>query len=354
MSDSKSSALFFDPDIHTDDTIKAFEEFLINFNLRYETSYPDPPKVSLDAAMKRWELTNVDKKPTLEQYDAIVNSWKSKDKVAKFLGMYSSRRLYSDWIAALPSESERKNADWNTFVQTLRAFYKPTENLTLKHYQFRLINQEKTESFIAFCNRVEKEAKHCELKCVSPACTAQNVAIRDQIVIGSSSDQIREEALKESWGLAELRKEGMRLESASKGAAEISGELKLNKIGKYSRKYQKGAVKADQSCQCYSCGYAATKKEVIAHAKQCPAKKSICTNCNKKGHLAKVCRQPAVNEIKEPTMEEQLSEDESVYQVNVFRVKSTQAINLNDFKVELIINNRLDTVLADTGAAVSV
>ena len=354
MSDSKSSALFFDPDIHPDDTIKAFEEFLIDFNLRYEASYPDPPKVALDAAMKRWELTNVDKKPTLEQYDAIVNSWKSKDKVAKFLGMYSSRRLYSDWIAALPSESERKNADWNTFVQALRAFYKPTENLTLKHYQFRLINQEKTESFIAFCNRVEKEAKHCELKCVSPACTAQNVAIRDQIVIGTSSDQIREEALKESWGLAELRKEGMRLESASKGAAEISGELKLNKIGKYSRKYQKGAVKADQSCQCYSCGYAATKKEVIAHAKQCPAKKSICTNCNKKGHLAKVCRQPAVNEIKEPTMEEQLSEDESVYQVNVFRVKSTQAINLNDFKVELIINNRLDTVLADTGAAVSV
>ena len=164
MSESKSSALYFDPDIHPDDTIKAFEEFLIDFNLRYEASYPDPPKVSLDAAMKRWELTNVDKKPTLEQYDTIVNSWKSKDKVAKFLGMYSSRRLYSDWIAALPSESERKNADWNTFVQKLRAFYKPTENLTLKHYQFRLINQEKTESFIAFCNRVEKEAKHCELK----------------------------------------------------------------------------------------------------------------------------------------------------------------------------------------------
>ena len=49
-----------------------------------------------------------------------------------------------------------------------------------------------------------------------------------------------------------------------------------------------------------------------------------------------------------------MSGDDSVYQVYVFRVKSTQAINLNDFKVELIINNRLDTVLADTGAAVSV
>ena len=355
MSESRALGLYFDPDIHPNDTIKAFNEFLVDFELRYDASYPDPPKVSLDAAMKRWELTNVDQKPSLDQYDAIVNSWKSKDKVAKFLGMYSSRRLYSDWIAALPDEAERKSADWDNFVQKLRLFYKPTENLTLKHYQFRLIVQERTETFIAFCNRVEKEAKHCELKCESLNCTAQDIAIRDQIVIGTSSDQIREEALKESWGLLELRKEGMRLESASKGAAEISGEQKLNKVGKYSRKHQKTTPKTDQIISCYLFGYSATKREVVTHVKQCPAKKTVCSNCNKKGHLAKVCRsQPAVNEIKEPALEEQLSEDESVYNVNIFRVKSTQVSSLNDFKVEMIINNSLDTVLADTGAAVSV
>ena len=71
---------------------------------------------------------------------ATVNFYLQRWKVSKLLGMYSSRRLYSDWIAALPDESERKSADWNTFVQKLRAFYKPTENLTLKHYQFRQIN----------------------------------------------------------------------------------------------------------------------------------------------------------------------------------------------------------------------
>ena len=68
----------------------------------------------------------------------------------------------------------------------------------------------------------------------------------------------------------------------------------------------------------------------MAHVKQCPAKKTVCSNCNKKGHFAKVCRsQPAINEIKEPVPEEQLSEDESVYNINIFRVKSTQASSLN-------------------------
>ena len=113
-------------------------EFLIDFELSYEASYSDSQNVSLGAAIKRWELSNVDQKPNLEQYMPLS---RSKDKVSKFLGMYSSRRSYSDWIPALPDESEIKSADWDTFVQKLRAFYKPTENLTLTHCHFRLIRK---------------------------------------------------------------------------------------------------------------------------------------------------------------------------------------------------------------------
>jgi len=42
-----------------------------------------------------------------------------------------------------------------------------------------------------------------------------------------------------SMGFKKLCKEGMRLESTAKGAYEISGDMKINKIGKYSRKNQK-------------------------------------------------------------------------------------------------------------------
>ena len=64
--------------------MKAFKEFTKIFNLRYETQYPDPPKVSFEAAIKRWKVTNTtaeDKnpKPNLEQYDKICLDWKKKD-----------------------------------------------------------------------------------------------------------------------------------------------------------------------------------------------------------------------------------------------------------------------------------
>ena len=104
---------------------------------------------------------------------------------------------------------------------------------------FRALVQEKNETFIAFCNRVGKEAKHCQFTCSSEQCTAEETAIRDQIVIGTINDEIREEALKKSWLLDTLRSEGMRMESASKSASTIAGDTTLNKVGKCSFKNMK-------------------------------------------------------------------------------------------------------------------
>ena len=76
--------LFFDPDLHPDNTLKAFEDFIQDYDLRYDAQYPDPPKVSLDSAIQRWKYRNTttevaDPKPKLDQYDEIVAAWRSKD-----------------------------------------------------------------------------------------------------------------------------------------------------------------------------------------------------------------------------------------------------------------------------------
>ena len=72
MSCSKMD-VYFDPDLHPDDTLKSFVEFVKVFGLRYDASHPDPPKVSLDAALSRWKLSNDNSNPTLAQYDTIVH-----------------------------------------------------------------------------------------------------------------------------------------------------------------------------------------------------------------------------------------------------------------------------------------
>ena len=108
-------------------------------------------------------------------------------------------------------------------IRLLTDYYKPTENTTLKNYRFRSLTQDSGETFAAYCNKVEKEAKHCSFKCHHGDCTAESTAVRDQILYGTTFEKVREEAFIKSWELKHLRKEGMRMDSACKGAAEIAG-----------------------------------------------------------------------------------------------------------------------------------
>ena len=119
----QSHELFFDPQNHPDDPLKSFTEFSKTFLLRYAAQFPDPPKVSLDSALQRWKITHTtdtvtDPKPTIEQYDEVVENWQSEDKVAKFLGMFSSTNFHNDWVAAQPNETLRKKAGWTEMVSS--------------------------------------------------------------------------------------------------------------------------------------------------------------------------------------------------------------------------------------------
>ena len=336
--------------------------------------YPDPPKVSMDAAIARWKITNAtvdnqDPKPTVQQYDTIRDGWRSKDKVNKFLGMFSSQRFQKDWLAAQPTEALRENATWTLFLQYMRAFYKPTEQPTLKNYQFRDVYQGPAESFTAYCSRVALEAGHCSFKCVHADCTAEETATRDQIVIGTRYQNIREEALLKSWNLPTLRTEGMKMESAMKGGTEIGGE-DVNRLGKYSHKNNKIRPPASTTKQkprnnaCYRCGEKYTNFR--QHQSICKGLHNTCSNCSKPGHLPHVCRsKPAVKQVETEVPDVNVEvEDEDTYNINIFVLNSSRRSpkpklrsmmrKKHDFSVQVVINSSLDRVLADTGAKVSV
>ena len=364
-----STLLSFNPDDDPASTLKSFNEFIQLFELCYDSVYPDPPKVSLDAALQQWKIENTsdevpDPKPTMIQYDTVRNQWQSQDKVAKFLGIFSSPRFQADWLISLPNEGNRKVATWDVFVTAIRQYYKPTENLTLKNFHFRELTQNEGEAFSAFCNRVVKEAQHCSFNCQSPDCNASEIAIRDQIVIGTTQSKIKDEALMKSWNLEALRKEGMKIESAGRGGAEISGE-QANKTGRYTyRNIRKSKEKTKFSC--FYCRYV-IHDSINEHRVKCPAKNHTCKGCSKMGHFVSVCRNGKQVGHIDPEKEDEYAtqnEDEEVYNIHIFRVKASNhsvkpklisMINQKkNFKVQVIIDNSLDTVLADTGAHVSV
>ena len=95
---------------------------------------------------------------------------------------------------------------------------------------------------------------------------------------------------------------------------------------------------------------------------------SKCKHCLKVGHFASVCRSSKplrkVEFNEEENNSEKEGEDPGLYNINIFRIKANENApmcellskveNKNDFKCEVIINNKLDTVIADTCAHVNV
>ena len=230
-------------------------------------------------------------------FDRLKEQWKSKDKVAKVLGMFSGPRLYEDWQIALPDENNRDDATWDIFKTTMEGFYKPSENVTLNNYQFRSLSQHDDESFASYCVRVEKESKACTFKCQHLDCTAESIAVRDQIIIGTTSGKIREEALLKSWNLGALRTEGIKLESAYRGEAEISGGA-VNRIRKYSFSNLKNRKTTNTGgISCFNCGELFSGPS-FKHNASCKARSHKCKLCAKIGHLPKCCHSQKSNLMK--------------------------------------------------------
>ena len=379
----ESETIYFNPDNHPSNTWKAFRTFASRFELRYAAQFTEPPPPAMASAIQRWELEHppeagADRKPipTVQQFDTMKENWKSKDKVSKVLGLFSSERVYEDWMIAEPDEQARSNATWIEFKTKMENLYKPTENSTLNNYQFRSVTQNSEETFASFCVRVEKEAKSCTFKCQHLDCSAETTAIRDQIIIGTTDSRIREKALLDSWNLATLRTEGTKMESASRGEAAISGGA-VNKISNYSfsnlknKKYAKSG-----GLTCFNCGEF-FRGPAFKHNETCIAKNHKCKTCGKRGHLPKFCK--LNKELKYSEIEHSDESDDGndvedvktiedirgdIYNINIFKinasdrdefvsqVKSTQ--ENPEFKVEVVINGSLAVVTADTGARVCV
>ena len=130
---TSTSTLYFDPEPHPGNTLRAFDKFIQSFELRYDAQYPDPSKTSLKTTITPWKFANDNKKPTLVNYDNIGDEWRSKDCMTKLLGIFSSKQLFADWKIAKQDDSKRGKVTWQYFVMTMHNHYKPTENLTLKN-----------------------------------------------------------------------------------------------------------------------------------------------------------------------------------------------------------------------------
>ena len=190
----------FDPEEHPGDLYNAFGEYINMYQYEYEATAKSPPAGS----------------------DVEKAAWIQQDKRRQLLGRFASRNLQKDFEDIVVA-AQRSTITFDETVRLLKDRYKPTRNLTFAHYQFHKMTQKSSEAFDVFVNRVKHEASNCEFTC-NDDCTVGNILIRDQIIVGTTDDSIRKEALNNQWNLQDLSNNGRKMEAASYGAQKIKCE----------------------------------------------------------------------------------------------------------------------------------
>ena len=118
----------------------------------------------------------------------------------------------------------------------------------------------------------------------------------------------------------------MKIENTSKGGAEIAGDS-LYKLGKHSYKNIKTTSpnhqvsnKTKKKLDCYFSGQ--TISNLKQHRKKCFGRKSTCSKCKKKGHIADVCR--SIHRLDKHEDGTAFDTEEQTYNVSLFQINSTQ------------------------------
>lgn len=195
--------------------------------------------------------------------------------------------------------------DYDSAMDVLEGvFVQPRSTIFCRHL-LATRRQQIDESVDQYLQVLKKLAKDCEFQAVT-AIQARDEYIRDAFINGISSNHIRQRLLEnKTLDLGTAYDQALTLEMAQKQLASYSQQNSLNASASTARTevtddedqpggYEEHTVAAISGQKCFFCGN--QRHDRI----RCPARNSICKNCLKKEHFARVCRSPtaaAINHV---------------------------------------------------------
>ena len=230
---------------------------------------------------------------------------------------------------------------YKEIVELVASHLQPKPSVIMQRFKFNSRVRGEGESIADFAAALRQLLEYCAF-----GDTLQDV-LRDRLVCGVKDERIQRRLLGEvELTFARAFQIALAVESVNKHAIELQSSVPttvppvINAVGSRPKD------KAKKVIECYRCGG-------NHYASSCRFKGAICSQCGKRGHLAKVCR--GVTHKREDAVEkthrinDEENEEEVLQTLNVLGLPKVQP-----FIVPMEINGaRIDMEL-DTGAAMTV
>ena len=227
------------------------------------------------------------------------------------------------------------------------AYCKPKQNVTIERYRFNTRSQASGETIDQYVTELRLIAKNCKFG------NLENELIRDRIVCGTVSDDVRQRLLRVEDLTLDKALSICRADAESKQSSKYLNESSADKVhmlrkSRSALKTSKGSKQApiEQIKQpCGSCGLRHPRK-------QCPAYGKQCHKCNKLNHFAKYCRSTQATDAIEQN--EDSDSGNSADSLFVGAVTSKTKVIGDECHTSLQVQNLTVHFKVDTGSQVNI
>lgn len=236
-------------------------------------------------------------------------------------------------------------SDCSTYADALqqlqKTYVKPKNEIYARHC-LASRRQQPGETLDVYMQALQQLSKDCNFRNVT-AEESKNEYIRDAFINGITSSQIRERLLENSnLNLDQIFDQARALEMAHVHSCSFNSSLLL-------ASNESNLSASTKVNKCYFCGS-------IFHPRfKCPALKSTCNNCGKKGHFSKVCQ----SKSKQKLTASSTSNDAQIESVSGELSSSLKHVTAASFSclskatIQIFINGHKIDALVDTGSSLS-
>lgn len=201
-----------------------------------------------------------------------------------------------------------------------------------ERYFFRLIKQERNESFKSFISRLKSQINKCHF-------ADPEAQLKDQIIEKCNINGLRQKAFESEMSLEHLILTGETIERVNRNSSVAQPHTFPTANGNCNPNFNTVPVKKPSCTRCGRSNHGQSNPN-------CPAKKTICLLCKKHGHFQKCCRSLLFTPMKRRAPEN----EPAGKNINKFMRASNDSPSSTSYLRQLnevSVNNNQDCIMLD-------